>query len=383
MPYLKELEAPWASSEISLSLPNLTYLERLDISHVQHLSYSNYLKQAFEILNSLVHLNVSDSDLSDETILCLVKSNPQLNYLNLSGNKSLSDIGLKHLATHCQLNLQTIILSNCRNISGDGFQVLFMDCNQLKHVNVMATRIDDKDLLALTNSSKENLQHLNVNCCHFISDFGLQYVLTNCKELIFVSFIFCSRITNAVFFHPLWVCVKLQYLRFSLNYRLIDPPINSTFLESDKNSPSSFITTTTTATTPTTTTTTTTTYDFFNSQINDLQLRVVSQIYNQLERLEFLQTLNIEDINLPLSISTGLRRLSSLNHLESLVAKGLTSQFGRPEEDWIIYQMKNLKKFEFDFRSAFIVPSLSSSFSRIQKLRPDLVLSSSQIQLSS
>lgn len=130
-------------------------------------------------------------DLTDEQLTSLIKAYPNLQVLNLSFCKQISDEGLASLA---QLqNLQTLNLSMCNKITDQGLAYLA----QLKNLQILnlaaCTQITDQGLVSLTQLQK--LKTLGLSGCYRIKDQGLKSLeqLQNLQTLTLTG---CIQITD-------------------------------------------------------------------------------------------------------------------------------------------------------------------------------------------
>ncbi|KAI1319895.1 hypothetical protein EDD11_002569 [Mortierella claussenii] len=274
-PNLRELDATWMNVDLLDALVSLQRLERLVISRLQgsQSEENPFFEPSFRGSSQIRQLHMADSSqMTDSALVSITRTSPFIEVLVVSGNQYLTHEGLirwcqelssssssssssllcslpsspAHEQQHQQqqhyqgLNQNQVLntpitrlsrqlnpvmgwtrltqvnFKNCNRILSAGFQALFERSQNLQHVDLMSTRVDDEALETLAFQNK-GLKSIVLNCCAAISDRGLQAVLRNCHLLEAISFLYCSRVTVQVFFQTLWKCLGLNELRFSLN----------------------------------------------------------------------------------------------------------------------------------------------------------------------
>lgn len=99
----------------------------------------NYLKQITRA-NSLQHLNVGGTFITDESLSAIADSCPRLKVSNISiySSEIIQD-------TECVWsllsNLQSIVLWSCRQVRETGLFLLVSKCRKLESINVWGTRV--------------------------------------------------------------------------------------------------------------------------------------------------------------------------------------------------------------------------------------------------
>ena len=132
-----------------------SYLDALNLRKVK-VGRNGFWSQAVDkgILNWLVSRNIRviSWDLkvyNTELMMTIATGLPQLQSLNISWSRNITDDGIRALATGCP-QLQSLNISHCRNITDEGIRALATGCPQL--------------------------QSLDMRCCGNITDAGIRAV---------------------------------------------------------------------------------------------------------------------------------------------------------------------------------------------------------------
>ncbi|KAF9404145.1 hypothetical protein BGZ94_004336, partial [Podila epigama] len=430
MPNLLQLEAPWMNADLLESVLQLQHLEHLAVPRMQgsHPDEHSFSLLSFTGSNKITYLDLSDSHIAhDQVLVQIIRACPKIQVLALASNRCLTDAALRewcegisgkdesmmettnnsnnsnnnHL-NHRPLSLlpsdkstclTSINFSNCNRIRTEGFEALFRHSHQLQDLNLMSTAVGDKALELLAENNAR-LRSLVVNCCAAISAHGLSRILQTSQHLESVAFLFCSRVSAKVFFQtPLWACVRLKELRFSLNKQHltwiehglnpvenekmaalvallfggggrngggsegegegegegaendgnnadeIHEPLFQYFVNGiDKenagnissNAPADESTLEETMLDPEVSSSRPLTIQDYRQRL------VVSQFYRQIERLTELKLLDMRDLHLPFRIESGLWRLARMARLERLEISGLEAPLGPQEIGWLV-----------------------------------------------
>ncbi|GJJ72853.1 hypothetical protein EMPS_05211 [Entomortierella parvispora] len=409
-PNLLELEASWNISDLLEAAIHLQKLERLSVPRLQgsHPEDNRYFQPSFQGSKNLRYLDMTETHLmTDEALFQITKTSPHIQVLTVSGNRSLTHRGLVRwcealdisyskesedkgdslrslpslTVDHQWTELTIVNFSNCNQIESVGFEALFEHSRHLQDVNLMSTRVEDRALTFLADNNPD-LHTVVLNCCAHMSDSGLRHLLTTCASLTSVSFLYCHRVTAAVFFHRLWKCLKLKELQFSLNslhqiliefgmtntisepllggvgamatqsvlptaagffdphleYQILGAPMQlpapEAIDETDLDTMDGLTSFSGTSSTSQPHGNIPPSPDVHSAQEYRRQL-ILKQIYSQIERLSDLESLHMRDLRLPLTLSTGLWRLGQLDRLRTLEWTGLEKPLRKPEIDWL------------------------------------------------
>ncbi|KAI8485354.1 F-box and leucine-rich repeat protein 4 [Branchiostoma belcheri] len=199
--------------------------EELDLSSCTYLHDMAF--QQVANFTSLRRLNLYRTSVTGSTVRSIIRSNPGLEYLNLGGCKScdgmddvaidlaqhcpqlkavdfwrcrsLTNIGLRALASGCSLLLE-LDLGWCPELrSNTGcFVYLAQSCHLLRKLFVTANRtVSDNDLLALAKHCRD-LEQLDILGTRMVSPDGALAVLNSCKKLSFFDVSFCPLLDFAM-----------------------------------------------------------------------------------------------------------------------------------------------------------------------------------------
>ncbi|KAF9290361.1 hypothetical protein BGZ68_007271 [Mortierella alpina] len=135
--------------------------------------------------SSLKSLVLDCGDIPDSVIMALLKRCPLLEQLSLDWSRELTDASIRSFQYICP-NLTEISLSRCAQLSTEGFQTLLKSYPGLISLDLNGNILSDSVLEELSRSC-QFLQHLSINACQNITDFGIQAVLMNCYRLKYFS----------------------------------------------------------------------------------------------------------------------------------------------------------------------------------------------------
>ncbi|ESO99861.1 hypothetical protein LOTGIDRAFT_141409 [Lottia gigantea] len=87
-----------------------------------------------------------------------------------------------HYLSYDRPKLEELDLTGADKLTYSGFETLKKDVHSLTHLSIAYTMIDDKGLKVIAENSPK-LKLLNIKSCVNISDVGIGYVASHCKEL--------------------------------------------------------------------------------------------------------------------------------------------------------------------------------------------------------
>ncbi|KAF9959103.1 hypothetical protein BGZ70_008975 [Mortierella alpina] len=135
--------------------------------------------------SSLKSLVLDCGDIPDSVIMALLKRCPLLEQLSLDWSRELTDASLRSFQYICP-NITELSLSRCAQLSSEGFQTLFKSYPGLISLDLNGNILSDLVLGELSRSC-QFLQHLSINACQNVTDFGIQAILMNCYRLKYFS----------------------------------------------------------------------------------------------------------------------------------------------------------------------------------------------------
>ncbi|KAH7861130.1 hypothetical protein Vadar_021940 [Vaccinium darrowii] len=147
-----------------------------------------------------------------------IVQNPRIKSLNLESNQNLSDECLAKLAHVCP-NLEVLDVSSCKGITEKGIayflkssskirKLWIVECGGIKNIGngfelselevfgAARSGINDDGLVAIGNRCRR-LLHLNLNGCQGVTAVGLREILTNCEILKKINLTRCLNVCMA------------------------------------------------------------------------------------------------------------------------------------------------------------------------------------------
>ncbi|XP_078659477.1 F-box and leucine-rich repeat protein 13-like isoform X3 [Branchiostoma floridae x Branchiostoma belcheri] len=159
-----------------------------------------------------VNLSTVKNKVTDPVVIqMLQKCRPYLVHLNLRGCGGVRRASF-NVISQCK-NLQDLNLSECKSLSDDSLRQIAEGCRALLYLNVSYTDISDGAMRALARSCL-NMQYLSLAYCQKFTDKGLHYLTTGkgCRKLIHLDLSGCTQLTSVGFHHVSVGCPTVQSL---------------------------------------------------------------------------------------------------------------------------------------------------------------------------
>ena len=126
-------------------------------------------------------LDLSGSEIMDETVKSLSEKYKNLLEINLRSCVNITDLSLKYLSKNCKY-LSSITLDGGGDLTEAGIQYLAENCRNLTHVNLDYMQMSEGSLHFLTKNNK-NIQHLCLESMS-VSSIDIFYININCHNLL-------------------------------------------------------------------------------------------------------------------------------------------------------------------------------------------------------
>ncbi|KAG0004921.1 hypothetical protein BGZ80_004894 [Entomortierella chlamydospora] len=288
-------------------------------------------KALFERSHHLEHVNLMSTWVEDDALEVLAAQNKGLQIINLNCCPAISDQGLKNLLRTCT-KLRTMSFLSCNRVTAQVFFQGLWRCLGLEELRFSLARWH-LNLIENGPSGAPVQQHSdNVNPS-VSQDDGQGETQESPQALL-------NALTNnnqPTFYEP-----QLELMIFGgpePENADDDKPSNITDNTSNNNGGDSFASSinTTPMLNLESVETSLHAYAASSTTLQEYRQRLIlAQIYRQIERLTFLQILDIRDLRLPLDLASGLGRLGGLERLKTLEITGLESPMGEPEVNWLI-----------------------------------------------
>ncbi|CAH1247001.1 FBXL13 [Branchiostoma lanceolatum] len=159
-----------------------------------------------------VNLSTVKNKVTDPVVIQMLhKCRPYLVHLNLRGCMGVRRASF-NVISQCK-NLQDLNLSECKGLSDDSLRQIAEGCRALLYLNVSYTDISDGAMRALARSCL-NMQYLSLAYCQKFTDKGLHYLTTGkgCRKLIHLDLSGCTQLTSVGFHHVSVGCPTVQSL---------------------------------------------------------------------------------------------------------------------------------------------------------------------------
>jgi F-box/leucine-rich repeat protein 15 len=140
-------------------------------------------------------LNNCRNSVSEGVLVKILKENPNITHLDLSGLSSLTNLTLFTIAEHCKM-LKVIRLSECRWVSSDGIVNLSLCCADLEHIDLTGCwEVTDYCITSLSSFCNK-IKYISLNGCYSISDNCLRSISRSCPQLTFLGLKGCWRVSD-------------------------------------------------------------------------------------------------------------------------------------------------------------------------------------------
>lgn len=135
-----------------------------------------------------IMLEMCDQTVNREEIDCSqysIRRLKGLRSLNLSSCNRITDVSLMYAFEF--LELKTLSLSKCQQVSSIGIDAILTTCPSLEEVNLSECHnISDQAIDSMTRKL-HRLTHLHIERCSQLTDHTLDYIALNCKRLKFLD----------------------------------------------------------------------------------------------------------------------------------------------------------------------------------------------------
>ncbi|XP_045830015.1 F-box/LRR-repeat protein 14-like [Trifolium pratense] len=191
----------FASSFPNLQLLDLSYCNQISesicqvlmtSSKIRHLNLQHCSKVKLRGLNfelpKLEVLNLSHTEVDNESIITFASSFPNLQILDLSYCNQICE-GICQLLRYCS-KIRHLNLHSCFKVKLHG---LNCEVPKLEVLNLSNTRIDNEELSVISKSFR-GLLELSLEVCSFVTKRGVNHVVENCTQLREINLRGCYKV---------------------------------------------------------------------------------------------------------------------------------------------------------------------------------------------
>ncbi|XP_075664542.1 F-box protein SKIP2 isoform X2 [Castanea sativa] len=179
----------------------------------------------------LNEINMERTNLGKEECPTKFVVNPQVKSLNLAQNGKLSNESIKKFVAICP-NLQVLNLSSCRGITEEGFEEIFKRCSEIRHleINYFSAITDfeidsevskleklsakgsglNDEALAMVGKRSCRLSILDLAGCLNVTEKGVKEVVKNCRGLREINLKWCDNVNIDI---VAWMVITRPSLR--------------------------------------------------------------------------------------------------------------------------------------------------------------------------
>ncbi|XP_016115601.1 protein AMN1 homolog [Sinocyclocheilus grahami] len=136
------------------------------------------------------------ADITSEGLEVLASRCPYLQVVDLTGCTAVTDSGIRALARHCKY-LEVISLRGCTALSDRALLELGENCRMLHSIYFSGTEVTDQGVIGLANGvCSHSLKELQMIRCRSLTDVAVTAVLANCANIRIFNFHGCPLITD-------------------------------------------------------------------------------------------------------------------------------------------------------------------------------------------
>ncbi|KTF92091.1 hypothetical protein cypCar_00019860 [Cyprinus carpio] len=136
------------------------------------------------------------ADITSEGVEVLASRCPYLQVVDLTGCTAVTDSGIQALARHCK-GLEVISLRGCTALSDKALLELGENCRMLHSIYFSGTEVTDQAVIGLANGvCSHSLKELQMIRCRNLTDVAVTAVLANCANIRIFNFHGCPLITD-------------------------------------------------------------------------------------------------------------------------------------------------------------------------------------------
>ncbi|XP_067292627.1 protein AMN1 homolog isoform X2 [Pseudorasbora parva] len=136
------------------------------------------------------------AEITSEGLEVLASRCPCLQVVDLTGCTAVTDSGIQALALHCK-SLEVISLRGCTAVSDKALLELGTHCRRLHSIYFSGTEVTDQGVIGLaTGVCSRNLKELQMVRCRNLTDLAVTAVLANCANIRIFNFHGCPLMTD-------------------------------------------------------------------------------------------------------------------------------------------------------------------------------------------
>ena len=226
--------------DISESVNKQSIPEMQVLANIKTLFLSSFNFSDTRIINlvskckSLEKINITDSDITDESIYHICINCPNISIISLRTCSQITDQSLFNISDAYCSQLTNIDLCYCKKITDIGISYFFKKCEKLETINIGWCRnINDGCLISNENKFSE-LKCINLKACNKLTDSSIIFISEKCSNLQSIILTGCNLITDTCINSIIEKCPKIEYIDVYKCDLLSDECINSNFRISNR-----------------------------------------------------------------------------------------------------------------------------------------------------
>ncbi|KAK9952432.1 hypothetical protein ABG768_018272 [Culter alburnus] len=136
------------------------------------------------------------TEITSEGLEVLASRCPGLQVVDLTGCTAVTDSGIQALALHCKC-LEVISLRGCTALTDKALLELGTNCRRLHSIYFSGTEVTDQGVIGIaTGVCSHNLKELQMVRCRNLTDLAVTAVLANCANIRIFNFHGCPLMTD-------------------------------------------------------------------------------------------------------------------------------------------------------------------------------------------
>lgn len=176
---------------------------------------------------SLEKINITDSDITDESIHHLCINCPNISVISLRSCSQITDQSLFNISdTYCN-KLTNIDLCYCKKITDIGISYFFKKCEKLETINIGWCRNINDGCLISNENKFSSLKCISLKACNKLTDSSIIFISEKCSNLQNIILTGCNLITDTCINSIIKKCPTIEYIDVYKCNLLSDECINS------------------------------------------------------------------------------------------------------------------------------------------------------------
>jgi len=185
----------------------------------------NSMDKLFRTIHEIRLISLADCPfaINDSTLKTIGKHCPEIHYVTLTRNTTITDNGLTSMLKHCN-NITELNISQCTNITDHSINQIAQSCQKIRELRMVG--LNNVTSLKQISENCPELVHLDISECHKISS-DLGTLAKGCSKLSYFKLRRCFGFQDASLFsaegdlHPMTRLTVLDWSHGNIEFNAI------------------------------------------------------------------------------------------------------------------------------------------------------------------